>query len=335
MFTNQTLQIDLGKKKGGKGAKKKTPKKTSRKTPLKKTSPVKKTPVKRVRRNLSFDNKEKPKKDMKTVFNKTPSKKTPRKGDFSVLVPETPDKGNPRRRKSDGVQIVKESPNVDVIKQKLRRKTTFYSESEVSRSVKAAEENREVQELQNFNPLAKVPMKRLFQYTEDNEITIKSPFKVPIFASPTRERRRSNSSTTAVIGIASRSLDFQSPCKTSQSPIATLPSLHLESHSIERKPVKEMGRRSLDFKSPRKSSVSQELSSPTAKKLAVTSSPTSSHQTRQRRSSTKEINVLMADSPLRALEASESEFTTPESRQRTRVARFGIGKHLLIKLLTI
>ena len=269
---------------------------------------------------------------MKTVFNKTPSKKTPRKGDFSVLVPETPDKGNPRRRKSDGVQIVKESPNVDVIKQKLRRKTTFYSESEVSRSVKAAEENREVQELQNFNPLAKVPMKRLFQYTEDNEITIKSPFKVPIFASPTRERRRSNSSTTAVIGLASRSLDFQSPCKTSQSPITTLPSLHLESHSIERKPVKEMGRRSLDFKSPRKSSVSQELSSPTAKKL---SSPTSSHQTRQRRSSTKEINVLMADSPLRTLEASESEFTTPESRQRTRVARFGIGKHLLIKLLTI
>ena len=175
VFTNQTLQIDLGKKKGGKGAKKKTPKKTSRKTPLKKISPVKKTPVKRVRRNLSFDNKEKPKKDMKTVFNKTPSKKTPRKGDFSVLVPETPDKGNPRRRKSDGVQIVKESPNVDVIKQKLRRKTTFYSESEVSRSVKAAEEK--VQELQNFNPLAKVPMKRLFQYTEDNEITIKSPFK--------------------------------------------------------------------------------------------------------------------------------------------------------------
>merc|ERR1712111_84516 len=97
---------------------------------------------------------------------------------------------------------------------------------------------------------------------------------------------------------------------------------------------KEMGRRSLDFKSPRKSSVSQELSSPTAKKLAVTSYPTSSHQTRQRRSSTKEINVLIADSPLRALEASESEFTTPESRQRTRVARFGIDDVKLSEVIS-
>ena len=73
-------------------------------------------------RQKSFDNKEKsktPKKQMK-VFNKTPSKKTPRKGDFSVLVPETPDKGKAQRRKSDGVQIVRivrESPNVNALKQ--------------------------------------------------------------------------------------------------------------------------------------------------------------------------------------------------------------------------
>ena len=361
VFNNQqTLQIDLGLKK--KAAKKKTPSKktTRRKTPLKIKTPVKKTPpVKRVRRNLSFDNKEKsktPKKQMK-VFNKTPSKKTPRKGDFSVLVPETPDKGKAQRRKSDGVQIVKESPNVDAIKQgrtprslnNLRRKASFYSDCEVSRSIKAAEENREVQELQNFNPRAKVPMKRLFQYTEDNEITIKSPFKVPIFASPSRgERRRrnsSNSSTTAIIG---RSLDFQSPCKASgKSPVAaaalpTLPSLDLESptKSYRESKVKEMGRRSLDFKSPRKSKTESQGSSPTAKKLASVTSPSSSpcsNQARQRKSSSstsKEIfDVIIADSPLKTLEASQSEFTTPETerRQRTRVARFGIGNYFIFK----
>ena len=104
--------------------------------------------------------------------------------------------------------------------------------------------------------------------------------------------------------------------------------------------VKEMGRRSLDFKSPRKSRTESQGSSPTAKKLASVTSPSSSpcsNQTRQRKSSSstsKEIfDVIIADSPLKTLEASQSEFTTPETerRQRTRVARFGIGNYFIFK----
>ena len=334
--SNQTLRIDLGKnKKATAKNKKSTPIKKSKKTPLKKT-PVKKTPVKRVRRNLSFDNKTGAEKSSRTpkktpikkdsnlakVFNKTP-KKTPRKGDcFSVLVPETPDKGCKPRRKSDGVQIVKESPNVDAIKQgrtprslnaslNLRRKTTFYS-GEVSRSIKAAEEQREAQELQNFNHsklVNQVPMKRLFEYhTEDNEITIKSPFKMPEFASPKRERRRSNSSTKAVVG---RSLDFLSPCKERLAPLDSLkrtPPASKEERKSSGSPkeTREKGRRSLDFMSPRKTPVS------------------STTPRRERKCSSKSDIV---NSPLKPLETSDTEFSTPEGRQRKRVARFGIGKY--------
>ena len=80
---NQTLQIDLGKKKNGKVVakcqmnKKKTPsKKGTRKTPLKQSKkPAHKTPVKqnRVRRNLAFDQNDAKKKP------KTPKKTSPKK----------------------------------------------------------------------------------------------------------------------------------------------------------------------------------------------------------------------------------------------------------------
>ena len=49
-----------------------------------------------------------------------------------ILVPETPT-GKNGRRKSDGTQVVKESPNIDALKREnnsslvLRNRTTFYS----------------------------------------------------------------------------------------------------------------------------------------------------------------------------------------------------------------
>lgn len=61
----------------------------------------------------------------------TPGKK------HQILVPETPT-GKNGRRKSDGTQVVKESPNIDALKQEstpralqasllLKSKTSFYS----------------------------------------------------------------------------------------------------------------------------------------------------------------------------------------------------------------
>lgn len=52
----------------------------------------------------------------------TPGKK------HQIFVPETPT-GKNGRRKSDGTQVVKESPNIDALKQEvcLRNRTSFYS----------------------------------------------------------------------------------------------------------------------------------------------------------------------------------------------------------------
>ena len=79
-----------------------------------------------------------------------------------ILAPETPVAKN-GRRKSDGTQVVDESPDIDAVKQgkttprrinaslALRRKTSFYS-GHASRNLMAAEEEMHVKKLQNgFN----------------------------------------------------------------------------------------------------------------------------------------------------------------------------------------
>ena len=85
----------------------------------------------------------------------TPGKK------HHILAPETPITKH-GRRKSDGTQVVNESPDIDTLKQgkttprrmnaslALRRKTTFYS-GHASRNLAAAEAQLNAQKLQNFN----------------------------------------------------------------------------------------------------------------------------------------------------------------------------------------
>ena len=94
-------------------------------------------------------------------FSGTPAKLTPGKK-HHILAPETPVAKN-GRRKSDGTQVVDESPDIDAVKQgkttprrinaslALRRKTSFYS-GHASRNLMAAEEELHVKKLQNgFN----------------------------------------------------------------------------------------------------------------------------------------------------------------------------------------
>ena len=95
------------------------------------------------------------------AFSGTPAKLTPGKK-HHILAPETPVAKN-GRRKSDGTQVVDESPDIDAVKQgkttprrinaslALRRKTSFYS-GHASRNLMAAEEELHVKKLQNgFN----------------------------------------------------------------------------------------------------------------------------------------------------------------------------------------
>ena len=101
------------------------------------------------------------KKKISYPFSGTPAKLTPGKK-HHILAPETPVAKN-GRRKSDGTQVVDESPDIDAVKQgkttprrinaslALRRKTSFYS-GHASRNLMAAEEEMHVKKLQNgFN----------------------------------------------------------------------------------------------------------------------------------------------------------------------------------------
>ena len=230
---------------------------------------------------------------------------------FSVLVPETPDKacGKPTRRKSDGVQYVKESPNLDAIKQgrtprslnaslQLRRKTSFYSGEESSRCVKAAEEQRQVQQLQNFNAFSNLletskrpSSRRLFDYhKEDGEVAIKSPFKIPTHAatSPLRRERKNSSSCSRLAGTG-RALDFQSPIK----PNSPSPSKRKRQSSTSG--TTAVASRILDFQSPLKHP-SPLL--PEGEERTSTSSKTPIKRSRSTSSSSKSASAFAAVQPL-------------------------------------